>query len=111
MQPEKPVKNKMNNTLTIIMRVKGNKIRYIDISNKRDTNTKMYRLRNRLKMKLYEKQNIEYSLIKNEGNITTNYNDLIKKVKDEKENLYGKSKEIMIDVKNGCASEIKKILK
>ena len=94
------------------MRGKGNKIRCIDISNKRDTNAKMYRLRNRLKMKLDEKQNIEYSLlIKNEGDITTNYNNLIKKVKDEKDNLYGKSKEMMIVVKNGCASEIKKILK
>jgi len=59
------------------MRGKGEKITFINISNRKDTAVRMDKLKNRLRMKLYDKKNIEYEKINNEVemcDIITDYN-------------------------------------
>ena len=76
---------------------KRKKITFINISNRKDTAVRMDKLENRLRMKLYDKQYIEYEIINNEVemcDIITDYNVLVKNVMRKKVNFNNNYKQI-----------------
>ena len=83
--------------LTYYNERKRKKITFINISNRKDTAVRMDKLENRLRMKLYDKQYIEYEIINNEVamcDIITDYNVLVKNVMRKKVNFNNNYKQI-----------------